>query len=68
MNKQDRQNLWLLLMDIGKREKKTMMLIGAVSLVCSARPFISIMGMGRTAWPESETPPMPPAQTPVRFL
>lgn len=46
MNKHDRQNLWLLLMDIGKREKKTMMLIGAVSLVCSARPFISIMGMG----------------------
>ena len=46
MNKQDIQNLWILLKDIAGREKKTMLNIVIVSLVGSALPFISIIGMG----------------------
>lgn len=46
MNKQDLQNLWVLLKDIAQREKKTMFNIVVASLANSALPFISIVGMG----------------------
>ena len=46
MNKQEWQNLWILLKDIGKREKRTMLAIAVSAVAKGIAPFINIIGMG----------------------
>lgn len=46
MSRQDWQNLWILLKDIARREKKTMLAIAVAAVMNSMAPFIPILGMG----------------------
>lgn len=46
MSRQDWKNLWLLLKDISKREKSTMVILAINALAAGITPFISIIGTG----------------------
>ena len=46
MNRQEIRNLWHLLKDISKREKRTLYTIGVSAIVDGISPFISVVGMG----------------------